>query len=60
MPVRAGRAVGVEEFGEPQLRLVRVGGQGPRAGVRVDDEEVDGVRAHVEDTKSHGVNASCI
>ena len=41
-----------------QLRLVRVGGQRARAGVRVHHEEVDRVRAHVEDTESHGRNAT--
>ena len=54
----ADRPVVVEEFGEPQLRLVRVGGQRARAGVRVHHQQMHRVRTHVEDTESHGRNAT--
>ena len=44
-------------LGEPQVDLVRGGRQRVRAGVGVDDEEMDGVRSHVDDPEPHGSQA---
>ncbi|CAM5332392.1 hypothetical protein SCALM49S_01371 [Streptomyces californicus] len=50
---RADRTGFVEEFGEPQLGLVRVRGQRAGAGVGVDHQQVNRVRTDVEDSESH-------
>ncbi len=51
-------AILFQEFGQPQIRLVGVGGQRARAGVRVHHQQMDGIRTHIEDTESHGRNAT--
>ena len=56
--VGADGAVLVEEFGEAQLRLVRMGGQRAGARVRVHHQQMHRVRTHVEDSESHGRNAT--
>lgn len=52
-PGSVDRALLVEEFGEPQLGLVGVRGQGCGARVGVDHQEVDRVGTYVEYTESH-------
>ncbi|GGZ83296.1 hypothetical protein GCM10010371_48810 [Streptomyces subrutilus] len=49
----------VEQFRQPQFHLVRVGGLGTRAGVRVDHQQMDRVRTHIEDTESHRGKRYC-
>ncbi len=57
-PLRADRAVLVEELGKAQFHLVRVRGQRARARVCVHHQQMHRVRSHVEDTESHIRNAT--
>jgi tellurite resistance protein TerC len=56
--VRGDGAPLVEELGEPELRLVGVGGQRPGARMGVHHQEVHRVRTDVEDSESHGRNGT--
>ena len=56
--VGSDRPVLVEQFGQPQLRLVRMRGQRARAGVRVHHQQMNRVRTHVEDSESHTRHAT--
>lgn len=60
-PVHAGgsdRPVRVQQFGQAQLRLVRMRGQRAGAGVRVHHQQMNRVRPHVEDSESHTRHAT--
>ena len=48
------RAVGVEVAHEPQHGALARRRERPPAGSHVGDEQVDGVRADVEDSEAHG------